>query len=219
MSRPDEPTHDDDGLDWDEPSGGPDAEPTAAERAHARAFAETLDKVVAGRAPAAMAAEERPLVEIATVIRAVAGRAELTPTRRDAIVEAALARAIDGLHAGAGRTGEVAAARTGADVVPIVQGWRRRAPWLIAGAATALAAAAAVFLMLNAPGHAPGAPHRAGDVARLPLEQRSRAADALIGSIPRERSGDALSRIDAIFADRLDGYRARTLSGPQQETP
>jgi hypothetical protein len=37
---------------------------------------------------------------------------------------------------------------------------------------------------------------------------RSRA----IGPIPRERVGDAGTRIDTIFADRLDGYRARTMS-------
>jgi hypothetical protein len=43
--------------------------------------------------------------------------------------------------------------------------------------------------------------------AQLPLTQQSRPADPLVGPIARERAGDARSRIDAIFADRLDGYR------------
>ncbi|MCA9680245.1 MAG: hypothetical protein KC464_34775, partial [Myxococcales bacterium] len=74
MSSPDDPDlrdlpEDDDAFDPG-PVPGPDDEPSPAERARARAFGELLDKVVAGRAPAAMPAEDRPLVEAATVIRA-----------------------------------------------------------------------------------------------------------------------------------------------------
>jgi len=36
----------------------PDAEPTAAERAHAKTFAELVDKTLAGKAPAAMSADD-----------------------------------------------------------------------------------------------------------------------------------------------------------------
>jgi hypothetical protein len=39
-----------------------------------------------------------------------------------------------------------------------------------------------------------------------------RSADALIGPISRESAGDASARIDAIYADRLDGYRERRLA-------
>ena len=43
-------------------------------------------------------------------------------------------------------------------------------------------------------------------------EWTSRPADALIGPIARDRAGDASARIDAIFADRLDGFRTRRLA-------
>jgi hypothetical protein len=46
----------------------------------------------------------------------------------------------------------------------------------------------------------------------VPVEWRSRSADALIGPIARDRAGEAGARIDAIFADRLDGFRARRLA-------
>ncbi len=47
----------------------------------------------------------------------------------------------------------------------------------------------------------------------VPATWKSRPADALIGAIARERAGDAATRIDTIFADRLDGYRERRLRG------
>jgi hypothetical protein len=40
----------------------------------------------------------------------------------------------------------------------------------------------------------------------------SRPADPLIGPISREHAGDASTRIDTIYADRLDGYRERKLA-------
>jgi hypothetical protein len=46
----------------------------------------------------------------------------------------------------------------------------------------------------------------------VPVEWTSRPADSLIGPIARDRAGDASARIDAIFADRLDGFRARRLT-------
>ena len=47
---------------------------------------------------------------------------------------------------------------------------------------------------------------------QVPTAWKSRPADPLIGRIPRERAGDAGTRIDTIFADRLEGYRGRTLA-------
>ena len=47
----------------------------------------------------------------------------------------------------------------------------------------------------------------------LPFDQRSRPADPLVGAITRDHAGDALGRIDAIYADRLSGFRDRTLYG------
>jgi hypothetical protein len=47
--------------------------------------------------------------------------------------------------------------------------------------------------------------------APLPTALRSRSADDLVGVISRDRDGDAATRIDAIYADRLDGYRELSL--------
>jgi hypothetical protein len=45
--------------------------------------------------------------------------------------------------------------------------------------------------------------------AQVPAEWTSRSADGLVGPIARAHAGDAATRIDTIFADRLDGFRAR----------
>jgi hypothetical protein len=189
--------HDDDILTGPVPA--PDAEPTAAERAHAKTFAELVDKALAGHAPPAMNADDRALLEVATVIRAASGNAALAVSRRNALVEDALRQAVGGAGTSAGGA-----------VVPIARARMRRwAPWAVA-ATTSLAAAAAILLWLRAPRRpafvAPAA-------ASLPETMRSRPADALIGPIARERAGDASARIDTIFADRLDGYRELRLRG------
>lgn len=183
-------TQDDDTLTGRVPP--PDAEPTPAELAHARRFAEVVDKALVGRAPAAMPADDRALLEVATVIRATHGGLELSASRQRAIVEDALRIAIGATSA-----------------TPIAHARRRRAwaPWAVAGASSAIAAAAVLLLWLRPP-HETKVP-----VAEVPAEQRSRPADALVGPIARDHAGDAAGRIDTIFADRLDGYRARRLGG------
>jgi hypothetical protein len=166
----------------------PEREPTAAERAHARRFAELVDKTLSGRTPPAVSADDRALLEVATVIRATRGNLELPAARQHAIVEDALRQAIGDASAG-GAVAPIARARM-----------RRWAPWAVAGTSAMVAAAAVAMLWLRAP----RAPHELA-----PAEWTSRPADALVGPIARERAGDASARIDAIFADRLDGYRAR----------
>jgi hypothetical protein len=79
---------------------------------------------------------------------------------------------------------------------------RRRRLVLPAGAAALLFAAAAALLLLV---RRPAPP--------LPEAQRSRPADALVGPIARAQSGDARARADLLYADRLAGYRQRTLRG------
>ena len=171
----------------------PEAEPTPAELAHARRFAELVDKTLADRTPPAMSADDRALLEVATVIRAARGQLELAPARQHAVVEHALRRAI-GARPG-----------PGGSVTPIARASARRwAPWIVAGASTLVAAAALLVLWLR-----PAEPPISW---RPPQEWRSRSADALIGPIARDRAGDASARIDAIFADRLDGFRARRLA-------
>jgi hypothetical protein len=187
------PTDDDDILTGPVPE--PDAEPTAAERAHAKTFAELIDKTLAGRTPPAMSADDRALLEVATVIRAASGKVELPAAVRKSAVEDALRQAVGGAGA--------------SSAIPISRGRARRwAPWAIAATSSLVAAAAIVMLLLRpAPRHAATAAAQA-----LPAAWTSRPTDPLFGPIDRARDADASTRIDAIFADRLDGYRDHQLA-------
>ncbi|HEY1812434.1 MAG TPA: hypothetical protein VGG74_08825 [Kofleriaceae bacterium] len=180
------------------PVPAPDDEPSAAERAHAKAFAELVDKTLAGRTPPAMNTDDRALLEVATVIRAASGNVELAQPRRRALIEDALRQAVGARSFGTSGTMNtmVTAIRS--------TNFRRWAPWSVAGASM-LVAAAAVVLWLRAPHREPTAPPVAA--RQLPENERMRPADPLVGPIAREHAGDTASRIDAIFADRLDGYR------------
>ena len=183
-------TDDDDDLHLG-PIPDPDAAPTAAERAHAKTFAELVDKTLAGRPPAAMSTEDRALLEVATVIRAASGGMALAPAMQRTIVEDALRQAIGEPHR---------------DVVPITRARSRRwVPWTVAGTSSLVAAAAIALLWLRAPRSAPVAPA----TASVPATWKSRPSDALIGPIDRDHVRDASARLDYIFADRLDGYRER----------
>jgi hypothetical protein len=98
----------------------------------------------------------------------------------------------------------IGAPSASASITPIGRARARRwAPWIVAGASALVAAAAVALLWLRPP-----APIAQRDV---PETWRSRPADVLIGPIARDHAGDASTRIDAIFADRLDGFRARRL--------
>jgi hypothetical protein len=176
----------------------PGAEATPAERTHAKAFADLIDKAIAGRTPpAAMSADDRALLEVATVIRAASGNAELAAAKRSSLVEGALRQAI---------SGKAAVTK----VTPISRGRAKRfAPWIVAGTSMAVAAAA-IVLWLRAPHvieRVPTAMHA------TPENWKSRPTDSLIGPIERVHAGDASARIDTIFADRLDGYREIRLRG------
>jgi len=184
-------TQDDDTLTGAVPD--PDTEPTPTELARARRFADLVDKTLSGRTPPAMSADDRALLEVATVIRATSGGLELAPSAARAVVEDALRQAI-----GVGAVG----ASTGPVMRSPVRRW---APWAVAGASALVAAAAIAMLWLRGPAAGPS-------VARVPPEWTSRPADPLVGPIARDRAGDASARIDAIFADRLDGFRARRLA-------
>lgn len=189
---------DDDILDSPVPE--PDAEATPSERAHAKTFADIIDKTITGKTPAAMSADDRALVEVATVIRAANGTMDLAAGKRRSIVEDALRQAIGG----AGAT------NTAGGVTPFARPRAKRwVPWAISAVATAVAAAAILLLWLRAPRTEIVTKP---EVARLPASWTSRPSDPLIGPIAREQAGDASSRIDYIFADRLDGYRERRLT-------
>lgn len=191
----------------------PETEPTATELAHARRFADLVDKTLAGRTPPAMSADDRALLEVATVIRATRGGLELSGERRDTLVEDALRQAIGAAPRGGGST----SASPGAPIERARERARERSrrsrrwvPWTIAGASTLVAAAALALLWLRPAPRASIATVPPPAVA--PVEWRSRPADPLIGPIARDRAGDASARIDTIFADRLDGFRARRLA-------
>ena len=183
--------HDDDDF-LTSPVPDADADASPSERAHARTFAELVDKTLTGRTPPAMSAEDRALLEVATVIRAASGNVQLAPGKQRSIVEDALRQAVGG------------PATSMPGVTPITSG-RKRWPWAITGVASLVAAAAILLLLVRAPKHAPVPP-------TTPTAWTSRPADPLIGPIAREHAGDASARIDTIFADRMDGYRERRLS-------
>lgn len=175
----------------------PDAEPSAAELVHAKTFASLVDKTLAGRPPAATSTDDRALLEVATVIRAVSGNADLSSAKQRSLVEEALRQAVGGGMSGV------------STAIPIMRMRAKRAPWIVA-AASMLVAVAALILWLRSPREiviTMRAP------ATVPETWKSRPADALIGPIGREHAGEASARLDTIFADRLDGYRERRLHG------
>jgi hypothetical protein len=197
---PTNPTDDDDLIPE------PDAEPSASERAHAKAFGGLVEQALAGRPlPPAMSADDRALLEVATVIRATNGAIELAAARKSSLVEAALRQAV--APAGAPPIGNVLA--SGIDQVkvqaatPITAARKKRfAPYVITGGSALVAAAALVALWFGT-----------ATKPVVPTAWRSRPADPLVGKIEAAQSGDAAVRIESIFADRLDGYRSRRLSG------
>lgn len=175
---------------------GPEEPADDLERARARSLAKRVDALVEGQSvPPVVTADERALLEAAVAIRAAAGELGGDADRTE--------RAIDG-----------AFAQFGGGEGPVLQAPRRRVtgaalPWMVAAAAASLALVFA--LGRQAPpeirAHAP------------PVEWTSRPADGLVGAIDRARAADARERADAIFADRLRGYRdlawpARRGAGP-----
>ena len=164
---------------------GPDEPADDLERARARSLAKRVDAVVEGQGvPPVMTADERALLEAAVAIRAAASELGGDADRTE--------RAIDGAFA------EFGAAEEPASPAPRRRGTGAALPWMVAAAAASLA----LFLAVSrqAPpeirAHAP------------PVEWTSRPADNLVGAIDRARAADARERTDAIFADRLRGYRA-----------
>src|SRR5438045_1573443 len=92
----------------------PDDAASSNERMKAKTFGEVVDKTLAGRTPPAMSADDRALLEVATVIRAASGKAELSAAKRRSVVEDALRQAVGGV-----------AAATSGSVTPITRGRAR----------------------------------------------------------------------------------------------
>ncbi len=207
--------------DTPSPIPAPDATADGAEKARARAFGDLVDKVLAGKAPAAVPAEERALLEVATVIRAATRPVDLGAAKTRSIVESALATAIERKGGGGASITDPSVPRFDAGgVVPIGRARARKlAPWIVAGV-TSVVAAAALALLLVKPDTPDHSARGVAPVASAPLAPhlRSRPADPLIGVIAQTPSLDdagaaTVQRIDTIYADRLAGYRERTLTG------
>jgi hypothetical protein len=192
----------------------PDAPMTPGEQAHAASLARRLDDWLAGAPmPPALHADERVLLDTAAMLHeahaadAAATHATLDPGLRRAIVEAALA---DAAPAATSAGASVRPRRRATGATPARGSRLRHAlPWAVA----MTAAAAALLFALRRPTIAPTGPRRDGEgtATTTPLEQRSRTADPLIGRIARHDAAHASARLDALFADRLAGYRAVTL--------
>ena len=177
----------------------PDDAASSSERMRAAQFATLLDDAATGALPAALEVEARHNHEVAVAVQAIAGQHQLNDTDasamvasvlRNAAAPAALAPVLDQLAARRQRKQERRATS------------RANLPWVIAAASTLVAAAAIVMLMLR-----PTAPHAVPAATPIPLAWQSRSADALVGAIDRAQAGNAAMRIDAIYADRLVGYR------------
>ena len=177
----------------------PDDAASSSERMRAAQFATLLDNATAGALPAALEVEARRNLEAAVALQAAAGQRQLDDTEARAMVASVLRDAATPtvqapLH------DQLAAQRQRQPAHPAAA--RARAPWLIAAACSLVAAAAIIMLMLR-----PTVPSPGPNAAPLPLAWQSRPADALVGAIDRAAAGNAALRIDAIYADRLDGYR------------
>ncbi|MBZ0230808.1 MAG: hypothetical protein K8M05_00530, partial [Deltaproteobacteria bacterium] len=137
--------------DTPSPIPAPDAAADGAEKARARAFGDLVDKVMAGKAPAAVPAEERALLEVASVIRAATRPVDLGAARTRSIVEAALATAIERKGGALGAGTDPSVPRFGpGGVVPFTRSRARRlAPWIVAGVTSVVAAAAIALLLVQ----------------------------------------------------------------------
>jgi hypothetical protein len=170
------------------------------EQAEAAAFGRRVADLLDGEPLApAMAVDDRAMVIAAGQILASSNVVELDPVRQRRIIDRALAL---GLSARAG----VEADSSASWPAPRRQAERamRALPWAVAS----LAAAAAVILFVTRP-----ADREARDPAAPPVELTSRPSDDLVGRIPRAEVAAATGRIDAIWSDRMAGYRALQLGG------
>ncbi len=177
----------------------PDDAASSSERMRAAQFASLLEDDAAGALPAALALEARHNLEMAVAVQAIAGHHQLDDAEANAMVANVLRNAMAPVVQ-TPAVDQLAAQRQRKQ--PHRAAAKSRMPWIIAAASTLVAAAALMMLMLR-PTVTPGI----SAAVPPPLAWQSRPADALVGAIDRAQAGNAAMRIDAIYADRLDGYR------------
>jgi hypothetical protein len=189
---------------------------TAAERTRAEGFARLVEGLLAGEPmPPAMDSDDRALLEAATMVVASTQDVGLSAERSRALVDEAIEGALTGSRRLGTETPEDSEAGAGEpEETDIINLGRRRSdrlvrtlPWVVA----TVAAAAAILLFITRPKDL-GEPARQA-AAELDPAHFSRPADPLIGRIPRQKADQASSRLDAINADRLAGYRDLQLAG------
>lgn len=186
-----------DPRDEDEPPASP------IEQAEAAAFARRVADLLDGEPLApAMAVDDRAMVIAAGQILASSNVVELDPVRQRRIIDRAF-------ELGASSHAAVEVDSSASWPAPRRQAERamRALPWAVAS----IAAAAAVVLFVIRPTDR----REARDPAALPIEMTSRASDDLVGRIPRAEVSAASARVDAIWSDRMAGYRALRLGGPR----
>jgi hypothetical protein len=170
---------DDDSRDGCVPELAPESEASESEQREAAAFAERLDRALAGERP--------PVDEALAAALMVRAAAHEQPLQDRGLVDRALAEA----------EASVAAA------APSTRGFARVRRWAPALAlAASLLLLAGTFLTLLTPARKAAAPARRA----LPTALQSRSSDELMGRPFQDRAG-ASRRLDLVFADRLSGYR------------
>lgn len=204
----------------------PSAPASAGETTRAEGFGDLVDKLVEGDPlPPAMDSDDRALLEIATMVVSGTHEWELSPERRSSVIDSALERAVlgpQGQAAGPKKPGD-RDKTADSDVLDLTARRESRVmrtlPWVVA----AVAAAAAIVLFVTRPasdGEVAVPANSETPQLELSSIHRSRSADALVGQIPKSRSGHASARLDTIYSDRMAGYRdlsfRRRLGGGQQ---
>jgi hypothetical protein len=197
----------------------PDAPADAAERAQAESFAQRVESLLAGaEPPALMSADERELLEVTSMLRAGYTEVTLPADRTRALIDAALGSAPAAAPNGGSTEAPSRAPASGGSVTALRRPRGRMAralPWSIAS----VAAAAAVLLAITRPPPAAPVDEQIVVSVSVPDHQRSRSADPLVGRIPAAAAADASSRIDMIYADRLDGFRERRFAAAAPARP
>ncbi len=182
----------------------PDTPASELEQERAASFGDLVDGMLTGLpSPPAMRADERVLIEVASVVRVVAGdrsASELDATRRDELIDAALRSAVS-----AEVPAEVTEEETPGEITSLAaHRLQRTAPWVL----TAVFAAAALLFALR-----PLSTTRPTATTAQVAPATRLSTDQLVGRIHKNDAGDASSRIDLIYTDRLALYRRARLGG------
>jgi len=192
----------------------PEAPADASEQLRAERLGDHVTTLVADeRLPPAMDPDDRMLLDVASMIRAGMGEVSLREERARELTTEALARATEpgGERAAADHAtiDQVTASKSNNDELGAQRqrrSSRRWVPWTVA----VVASAAALMLWYTRPARDNSQLAQIAPTQQqvLPAIERSRPADPQIGAIPRAEAGAAATRLDAIYANRMSGYRS-----------